>query len=93
MQMVQTGGNKLMARLWPAKGVGIDGEVLKMSALRSRPQKWASRSPALWARQYLRGAPARMDRATADYMGMLATVINALALQMESLLPPDPDSH
>src|SRR5205085_1614829 len=27
------------------------------------------------------GAGAGMDRATADYMGMLATVINALALQ------------
>jgi uridylate kinase len=29
----------------------------------------------------LRGASAGMDRATADYMGMLATVMNALALQ------------
>jgi len=29
----------------------------------------------------LAGAPKGMDRATADYMGMLATVINALALQ------------
>jgi len=29
----------------------------------------------------MRGAAAGMDRATADYMGMLATVINALALQ------------
>ncbi|MDP8943991.1 MAG: UMP kinase [Actinomycetota bacterium] len=29
----------------------------------------------------LRGAAAGMDRATADYMGMLATVLNALALQ------------
>ena len=29
----------------------------------------------------LKGAAAGMDRATADYMGMLATVINALALQ------------
>ncbi len=27
------------------------------------------------------GAAAGMDRSTADYMGMLATVINALALQ------------
>ena len=27
------------------------------------------------------GAASGMDRATADYMGMLATVINALALQ------------
>src|SRR5436189_5872879 len=27
------------------------------------------------------GAAAGMDRATADYMGMLATVLNALALQ------------
>jgi uridylate kinase len=29
----------------------------------------------------MRGAAAGMDRATADYMGMLATVLNALALQ------------
>ncbi|HXM08039.1 MAG TPA: UMP kinase, partial [Candidatus Acidoferrum sp.] len=29
----------------------------------------------------MKGAAAGMDRATADYMGMLATVINALALQ------------
>jgi uridylate kinase len=29
----------------------------------------------------LKGAAAGMDRATADYMGMLATVLNALALQ------------
>ena len=29
----------------------------------------------------LSGAAAGMDRATGDYMGMLATVLNALALQ------------
>ena len=29
----------------------------------------------------LKGASAGMDRAQSDYMGMLATVINALALQ------------
>src|SRR5260221_5336569 len=29
----------------------------------------------------LKGAAAGMDRATADYMGMLATVMNALAMQ------------
>src|ERR1700691_2511088 len=29
----------------------------------------------------LKGAAAGMDRATGDYMGMLATVLNALALQ------------
>src|SRR3954464_5424949 len=29
----------------------------------------------------MKGAAAGMDRATADYMGMLATVLNALALQ------------
>src|SRR5205085_4039022 len=36
------------------------------------------------------GAGAGMDRATADYMGMLATVINALALQdaLEQLEQP-----
>ena len=29
----------------------------------------------------MKGAAAGMDRATADYMGMLATVLNALPLQ------------
>ena len=29
----------------------------------------------------MQGAAAGMDRATADYMGMLATVLNALPLQ------------
>ena len=36
----------------------------------------------------LQGAAAGMDRATADYMGMLATVLNALQLQ-DALEKPD----
>jgi uridylate kinase len=38
------------------------------------------------------GAAKGMDRASADYMGMLATVMNALAMQnaLEQLAAPDP---
>ena len=45
-------------------------------ASRSRSSSAAATSSAAWP-----GAAAGMDRATADYMGMLATVMNALALQ------------
>jgi len=43
----------------------------------------ATRSVCGWRRQYLRGlaGAAQVERATGDYMGMLATVMNALAMQ------------
>ena len=65
---------------------GINREVIDASSPRSpRSRGWASRSRVvIGGGNIFRGvAPgaAGMDRATADYMGMLATLMNALALQ------------
>lgn len=75
-----------------AKGVGIDGEVLKNvgSQIKTLTEMGVQVACVVGGGNIWRGAPASMrgmDRATADYMGMLATVINALALQdaLESL--------
>lgn len=68
------------------KGYGIDAEVLRNIAEQVReliPYK-VEIAVVVGGGNIWRGAPASklgMDRATADYMGMLATVINALALQ------------
>jgi uridylate kinase len=68
------------------KGYGIDAEVLRSIAEQVReliPYK-VEIAVVVGGGNIWRGAPASklgMDRATADYMGMLATVINALALQ------------
>lgn len=68
------------------KGYGIDPEVLRSIAEQVReliPYK-VEIAVVVGGGNIWRGAPASklgMDRATADYMGMLATVINALALQ------------
>lgn len=74
------------------KGVGIDGEVLKNvgSQIKTLTEMGVQVACVVGGGNIWRGAPASMkgmDRATADYMGMLATVINALALQdaLESL--------
>ncbi len=68
------------------KGYGIDSEVLKSIAeqVRELIQYKVEIAVVVGGGNIWRGAPASkegMDRATADYMGMLATVINALALQ------------
>lgn len=67
-------------------GVGVDLDVLNMISKQIvRVQKLGiAISVVVGGGNIWRGAPASnqgMDRATADYMGMLATVINALALQ------------
>ena len=68
------------------RGYGIDPEVLRSIALQVReliPFR-VEIAVVVGGGNIWRGAPASkqgMDRATADYMGMLATVINALALQ------------
>ncbi|NLC12163.1 MAG: UMP kinase [Firmicutes bacterium] len=74
------------------KGYGIDQEVLKEIAIQIKElQKYKVEiAIVVGGGNIWRGASASqrgMDRATADYMGMLATVINALALQdsLESL--------
>ncbi|HHX77505.1 MAG TPA: uridine monophosphate kinase, partial [Firmicutes bacterium] len=68
------------------RGYGIDPAVLKSFAEQVKellPYK-VQLAVVVGGGNIWRGAPASklgMDRATADYMGMLATVINALALQ------------
>ena len=68
------------------KGFGIDGSVMVNIAreLKSLLATGVQIAIVVGGGNIWRGAPAEksgMDRATADYMGMLATVINALALQ------------
>ncbi len=68
------------------KGYGIDAEVLRSIAeqMRELSKYRVEIAVVVGGGNIWRGAPASklgMDRATADYMGMLATVINALALQ------------
>jgi elongation factor Ts len=75
------------ARRSPARlGYGIDGEIVDRTAAEIIDVRHGRRRRRRRRRrQHLAGhdrAPAPgMDRAQADYMGMLATVINALALQ------------
>lgn len=75
-----------------SKGSGIDGEVLKNVGVQIKTliDMGVEVACVVGGGNIWRGAAASsegMDRATADYMGMLATVINALALQdtLESL--------
>lgn len=67
-------------------GVGIDQKALKNVAKEVKKAKDLGVEIAIviGGGNFFRGASASnlgMERATADYMGMLATVINALALQ------------
>lgn len=69
-----------------AAGTGIDQEVLQSIAEQVKEVRELGVDVALvvgggnlW--RGVAGSARGMDRATADYMGMLATVINALALQ------------
>jgi uridylate kinase len=69
-----------------ALGYGIDPEVLRRIAdeIRGVAELGVQTAIVIGGGNIFRGIAASaggMDRATADYMGMLATVINALALQ------------
>lgn len=69
-----------------SQGFGIDAEVLeKISAQVKQVQRLGVQiALVVGGGNIFRGLPAArggMERASADYMGMLATVINALALQ------------
>src|SRR3989475_7110578 len=69
-----------------SQGYGIDPQVLARMAAEMRDVTTLGVQVAIviGAGNIFRGIAASaggMDRATADYMGMLATVINALALQ------------
>lgn len=75
-----------------SKESGIDSSVLKNvgTQIKKLTEMGVEVACVVGGGNIWRGAPASsegMDRATADYMGMLATVINALALQdtLESL--------
>lgn len=68
------------------RGVGIDSAVIDSIAVQLKEVHEMGTEVAMvvgggniW--RGLQGAARGMDRATSDYMGMLATVINALALQ------------
>ncbi|MBS4008266.1 MAG: UMP kinase [Clostridium sp.] len=68
------------------KGFGIDSDVLRDIAAQVEDVRRLGVEVAIvvGGGNIWRGAPAGergMDRATADYMGMLATVLNAMALQ------------
>ncbi|GAW94321.1 UMP kinase [Calderihabitans maritimus] len=69
-----------------SKGFGIDQDILNSIAEQVKEVKEAGVDVAvvvgggnIW--RGVAGSAKGMDRATADYMGMLATVMNALALQ------------
>jgi uridylate kinase len=69
-----------------AQRFGIDGEMVRVFAeeVREVQQMGCEMALVMGGGNIFRGPEASgkgMDRATADYMGMLATVINSLALQ------------
>ena len=68
------------------QGHGIDGDILDQYAneIKTASEEGAEISIVIGGGNIFRGVAGSakgMDRGTADYMGMLATVINALALQ------------
>ncbi|MDX6691602.1 MAG: uridylate kinase [Solirubrobacteraceae bacterium] len=86
--LLKVSGEALMGEL----AYGTDPERVKavaeqVAAVRARGVEIAIVCGAGNIYRGLKGAAAGMDRATADYMGMLATVLNALTLQdaLESL--------
>lgn len=89
--MLKIGGESLLGKL----EYGIDPEAAKEIALKIRSiyTKHVQVAIVIGGGNIFRGvagAKKGMDRATADYMGMLATVMNGLALQdaLESLGVP-----
>jgi len=78
-------------------GVGIDNNVLSdlVDQITYLHKKGIEIGIVIGGGNILRGAEAEklgIDRATGDYMGMLATIINALALQ-NALLQRDIDAR
>ena len=70
--------------LAPPSGTGIDDEILHEIALQIKEiyERGYEISIVVGGGNFWRGRSSKtMDRSTADYMGMLATVINGLALQ------------
>ena len=80
--LIKLSGEALMGELTygtdPERVQEIAEEIARFSVVASR---WRSSSGAAISIADSRRRRAGMDRATGDYMGMLATVLNALALQ------------
>jgi uridylate kinase len=80
--LLKLSGEALMGRQeYGTDGVEVDRIASQVAAVRERDVEVAIVVGAGNIYRGLAGAAAGMDRATGDYMGMLATVLNALTLQ------------
>ena len=80
--LLKLSGEALMGRLeYGTDAVEVDRIAAQVAAVRERGVEVAIVVGAGNIYRGLDGAAAGMDRATGDYMGMLATVLNALTLQ------------
>jgi uridylate kinase len=80
--LLKLSGEALMGRLeYGTDGAEVDRIATQVAAVRERGVEVAIVVGAGNIYRGLDGAAAGMDRATGDYMGMLATVLNALTLQ------------
>ena len=80
--LLKLSGEALMGGLeFGTDGAEVDRIARQISAVRDRGVEIAIVVGAGNIYRGLEGAAAGMDRATGDYMGMLATVLNALTLQ------------
>jgi uridylate kinase len=80
--LLKLSGEALMGNLdYGTDGVEVDRIAKQVSAVRDRGVEVAIVVGAGNIYRGLEGAAQGMDRATGDYMGMLATVLNALTLQ------------
>jgi uridylate kinase len=80
--LLKLSGEALMGRLdYGTDAAEVDRIAIQVAAVRKRGVEVAIVVGAGNIYRGLDGAAAGMDRATGDYMGMLATVLNALTLQ------------
>src|ERR1700761_1062974 len=80
--LLKLSGEALMGRLqFGTDAAEVDRIAAQVAAVRERGVEVAIVVGAGNIYRGLDGAAAGMDRATGDYMGMLATVLNALTLQ------------
>src|ERR1700753_1144114 len=80
--LLKLSGEALMGRQsYGTDGAEVDRIAARVAAVRERGVEVAIVVGAGNIYRGLAGAASGMDRATGDYMGMLATVLNALTLQ------------
>ncbi|HEX7293462.1 MAG TPA: UMP kinase [Solirubrobacterales bacterium] len=80
--LLKLSGEALMGDLdYGTDGTAVEGIARQVAAIRERGVEVAIVVGAGNIYRGLEGAAKGMDRATGDYMGMLATVLNALTLQ------------